>query len=107
MDTHRKAFLHDFPASVAFLRRETRRNPYHLMPSTFSLCSKYFDEGSPTGISNALCQMMILEHTVDMQIFDADTLIALCVGLSRFEEKITALALDFEMGLGTVTRCLA
>ena len=107
MGSHRETFLHDFPTSVAFLRCEARRNPNHLMTSPCSLLSKYLDKGSPGRISNAFCQTMILEHAINVQIFHADTLVTLCIRSGRLEEKITALPLNLEMGLGTIAGCFA
>jgi hypothetical protein len=107
MGTYRETFLYDFPTSMAFLRCEASRNLYHLMTSPRSLISKYLDKGSPTGIGNTLCQMMILEHAVDIQVFYADAFIALCVGFGGLEEEVAALAFDFEMGFGAIARCLA
>ncbi len=102
MGTDGKTFLHDLPASVAGLRRETSGNLYHLMTSPLSLISQDGDKHSPGRIGNALCQRMIVEHAGDIQVFYADALIACCVGLGSLEEKVPTLALDFEMRLGAV-----
>ena len=107
MSTNRQALLHDFPTPVALLRREAGRNDYHLMTSSRSLIDQDVDKRSPGCISNALCQRVILEHAIDVQVFHTDTSIALCVGLGGLKVKVTALPLDFEMGLGAIACCLA
>ena len=107
MGSDAQAFLNDLIASVAFLRCEASGNLDHLMTSPCSLISKYLDKRSPGSVGNALCQMVILEHAGDVQIFNTNAGIALCIGFGGLEEEISALALDFEMGLGAIACCLA
>lgn len=107
MGTHRKALLHDLPTPVALLRREAGRNFHNLMTSSCSLLSKYLDKRSPGGISNALRQMLVLEHAVDVQVFDADASRVLSIRLGRLEEEVAPLALDLQMGLCHVARRFA
>ena len=106
MSTNRQALLHHLSALVAFLRRETSGNYSHLMTSPCSLIRQDVDKGSPGRIGNTLCQVMAVEHAIDIQVFHADVLVALCVGLGGLKEKISALALDLEMGLGAIARSL-
>ncbi len=97
MGTNRQGFLHDLSTPVALLRSEASGNFYHSMTSSCSLIFKYFDKRSPTGIGYALGKRMIVEHAVDIQVFNAETLITLCVRLGCLKEKIPPLTLDFQM----------
>jgi len=89
-----QAFLDYLPTPMALLRREAGRNFHDLMTSSCSLVFQYLDKGSPTGIGNALRQMMVLEQAVDVQIFHTDASIALCIRFGGLEEEIARLALD-------------
>ncbi|HEU5198133.1 MAG TPA: hypothetical protein VFU32_00775 [Ktedonobacterales bacterium] len=107
MGSDAQTFLDNLPASVALLRCEASRNFYHLMTSPRSLVRQDVDESSPGRIGNTLCQMMVLEHASNVQVFHTDMLVLLCVGFGRLEQEIPPLALDFEMRFGTIARRFA
>ncbi len=107
MRTDRKTLLHDLSALVALLRREAGRNFHDLMTSPCSHVFKYLDEGSPTGIGNTLRQMVILEHAVDVQVLNTNMLISFSVRLRSLKQEVSSLALDLQMRLGDIARCLA
>jgi hypothetical protein len=107
VSTYRQTLVHDLTACVAFLRGEARIDSYHLMTSSSSLLFKEIEKCAPTGIKDALCQRMILNHVENTQFLNSDDLIAFCIRLCRLIVKITALPFDLEMGLRRAASSLA
>src|SRR5712691_84469 len=62
MSTYRQTLLHDLTAGVAFLTGEARIDSYHLMTSSRSLLFKDIKECAPTGVHNALSEMVIFHQ---------------------------------------------
>jgi hypothetical protein len=52
---------------------------------------------APSGITDALGQMMVLDHVLDLQIFDFDALVSIDELLRLFEMNIPPLSLDSQM----------
>ena len=107
MRTHRKRFLHDLATFEALLRCEARVHSYHCVPSSLSLFTQDVEECAPTGVHDALRQMMVLDHVGDLKVFYRNTLIALGIGFRRLEMVITPLPRNLEMGLRRATSSLA
>lgn len=95
MSSHREALLDVLPASAALLRREARGDSYHRMTGSLSLIREDSENCAPTGVVNALGQVMVSHHPSDMQVFNADTTIAFSIALGGLEVKVAALAADF------------
>lgn len=99
MGTDRKRLLNDFATFVALLRGEARTDSNHLMTSSFSLIFKDIEKRAPTGVHDALGQVMVFHHGGDRKVFHCDTAIAFGILLGYLEMMIAALPVDFEMRL--------
>jgi hypothetical protein len=97
MGTHAQAFLDVLTTSTTFLRGIARRDSDDLMTSSLSLIVKDTEKRAPTGVVNALGEMVVLHHARHVQVFDTNATVALYVLLSRLEMEIAALATDFQM----------
>ena len=106
MGSYRQRFLYDLTTLVTFLTGEARVHSYHLMTGSCSLVTEDVEECAPTGVHDALGQMMVLDHVGDLKVFYRNTLIAFSIGFRRLEMVITALAIHLEMGLCHVLRSL-
>ena len=107
MSTYRQALVHDLTACVSFLRGEARIDSDHSMTSSSSLLFKDIEKCAPTGVKDALCQRMILDHVEYTQFLNRNDLIAFCILFCRLKVEVTALPLDLEMGLRRTASCLA
>src|SRR5712692_5718777 len=107
MSPDRQTLLHDLTTVVALLRGEAWVHSYHLMTSSCSLLFKDVEECAPTGVQDALGQGMVLDHVENTQFLNCNHLIVFSVLLSCLIVKITALAGDFQMRLGSITSSLA
>ena len=107
MSTYRQTLVHDLTACVAFLRGEARIDSDHSMTSSSSLLFKEIEKCAPTGVKDALCQGMILDHVENTQLLNSDDLIAFCILLCRLIVEVTALTGDLEMGLRRAASSLA
>ena len=99
MSTYRQTLLHDLTACVAVLRGEARIDSDHSMTSSSSLLFKDIEKCAPTGVKDALCQRMIVDHVEKTQVLNRNDLIAFCIRRCRLKVEVTALPLDLEMGL--------
>src|SRR5438876_1918398 len=97
MGTNRQTLLHDLPTVVAFLRGETRIDSYHLMTGSCSLILKNSEKRAPTGVQDALCQGMMVDHVEKRQLLNSDQVIVLGVLVSNLEMMVTALTLNLQM----------
>ena len=97
MGANTQTFLNVFAAPAALLRREVRGNSYHHMTSSFSLICEDIEKCAPTGIVNALSEMMVLNHTCDVQIFNTDAAVPLRVLLRCLEMEVAALTADLKV----------
>ena len=71
----------------------------HFSPSFFRFEDDDLDELSPSRVTDALGQVMVLDHPLDVQIFDFHALV-LIDQLSRlFDMKVAPLPLHFQMFL--------
>ena len=89
MGSHRQTLLHDLTTLVAFLRGETRIDSYHLMTGSCSLIFKNSEKRAPTGVHDALCQGMILDHVENRKLLNSDHLIVFGVLFSNLEMMVT------------------
>ena len=65
-----KRLAHPGPTLRAILRRIGRIHLDHLTASALSLARKYLSELVPACVTDALCQPMVLDHALDVQIFN-------------------------------------
>ena len=72
MSTYRQALVHDLTACVSFLRGEARIDSDHSMTSSSSLLFKDIEKCAPTGVKDALCQGMILDHVEKLSILNSN-----------------------------------
>src|SRR5215475_917413 len=68
--SHREGFAHSLTTSRAILRRVGRIHLDHDTASLFRFARKDQDELIPSRVTDALGEMMILQHPFDVQIFD-------------------------------------
>lgn len=99
MGTNRQGFLDHLTALETFLRREAWVHSHNLMSSISSFGRKESEELSPSSITNRFGEMMVLDHSGDLQVLHGDTLIGLCIRFGNFEMEITALTGNLEMRL--------
>ena len=104
MRTHRKRFLHDLATVVTFLRCEARIDSSHTMPSSCSLVTEDVEECAPTGVHDALREMVIFHHVRHLKVFNCNQLIALGVRFRGLEMVIAALPVDLQVRLRHVLR---
>ena len=97
MSTNRQTRVHDLTACVAFLRGEARIDSYHPMTSSLSLIFKDTEERAPTGVVNALSELLVASHPRHVQVFDTDMAVPLRVDLSGLEVEVAALAADLQV----------
>ncbi len=106
MGSHRQTLLHDLPTVVAVLRGETRVHSDHLMTSSCSLFFKNVEECAPTGVHDAFCQGMILDHVENTQLLNSDHLVLFGIVFGCLILKVSALTGDLEMGVCRATGSL-
>ena len=104
MRTHRKRFLHDLATLVTFLTGEARIDSSHAMPGSCSLVTEDVEECAPTGVHDALREMVIFHHVRDLKVFNGNQLIALGVRFRGLEMVIAALPVDLQVRLRHVLR---
>lgn len=107
MSPDTQAFRNDCFASKADLRSEVGSDLDHTTTSVLSFVGQDVQEDAPRGVVNALGEMTIAGHPVDVQVFNNNETIIIGVNLGCLEEKIPSLPRDFEMGLGHAASCLA
>ncbi len=107
MRTDTEGLSNKLPTMTACLCREARVHSDHLMTSSLSLIFKDIEKRTPTGIANGFCEMVILDHPTDIEVFNHDMVIVIGILLSRLVMEVTALPLDLEMCLGSVASGLA
>src|SRR6266566_3951682 len=107
MSTYRQTLLHNLTACVAVLRGEARIDSDHSVTSSSSLLFKDLEKCAPTGVKDALCQGMIVDHVEKTQVLNRNDLIAFCIRRCRLKVEVTALPLDLEMGLRCTASSLA
>src|SRR2546421_6165887 len=72
MLAHRQRLAYPVAAIAAILRSELRRDSPHPTASVFRFTRQDQKEGSPRRVTNALRQMMVLDHPCDLQILNRD-----------------------------------
>ena len=107
MGTDRQRLLHDLSTFVAFLRGKARIDSSHTMPGSFSLVTEDVEKCAPTGVHDALREMVIFHHVRDLKVFNDNELIALGIRFRGLEMVIAALPVDLHMRLGHVLCGLA
>src|SRR5271157_5571698 len=104
MRTYRQRLLHHLSTCVTFLRCEARIDSSHTMPGSFSLVTEDGEKCAPTGVHDALREMVIFHHVRDLKVFNGNQLIAFGVRFRGLEMVIAALPLDLQVRLGHVLR---
>lgn len=104
MRTYRQRLLHDLPTLVALLAGEARIDSSHTMPGSFSLVTEDVEKCAPTGVHDALREMVIFHHVRDLKVFNGNQLIALRVRFRGLKMVIAALPLDLQVRLRHVLR---
>ncbi len=107
MCTNAEGLLNKLPAVTTCLCGVTGVHSDDLMTSSCSLLFKNSEERTPTGVENGLGQVMVFHHIGDLKVLDGNPLIASSIGFSNVEVMISTLALDLEVCLSNVARCLA
>ena len=92
MSTYRQRLLHDLSTFVTVLRGEARIDSSHTMPGSFSLVTEDVEKCAPTGVHDALREMVIFHHVRDLKVFNDNELIALGIRFRGLEMVIAALA---------------
>jgi hypothetical protein len=97
IDPHRQRDTVSMAASRAFLRRVRRIHFDHRSSSLFRFEDHDHYELRPARVTDAFHQMMVPDHSLDIQIFDFDALV-LSDQFSRFlEMKISSLTFHLQM----------
>lgn len=104
MRTNTERLLDNLSALRALLRGEARVHSDHTMSSVCSFGTENVEECTPTGVQNALREMMIFHHSGESQVFNDNALIAFCIRLGCFKMVVAPLTDDFEMGFRYVLR---
>ena len=78
MCTNRQTLLYELTTSVTFLRGETGVHSNNCVPSSLSLFTQNVEEGAPTGVHDALCQGMILNHVENAQLLHLSLSASIC-----------------------------
>ena len=65
VSANREGLLNQLPTRATCLGRETRVDSDHTMTSSLSLLSEDSEKRAPTGVHDALRQVMVLDHLVD------------------------------------------
>ena len=107
MSTNTQGLLNKLPAMTACLCREARVDSYHLMTGTFSLVTQDSEKCAPTGVHDALREMVVFHHVRDLKSFNRNHLIAFGIGLGCLEMVIAPLSVDLQMRLRRTTSSLA
>jgi hypothetical protein len=107
MGPYRQRFLYHLSTPVTLLGCEAWVHSYHLVTGSFSLILQDSEKRAPTGVHDALCEVMVFDHAGDVQVLNGNMMILLGIVLSRLEVKITALTCDLEMRLSSVLCGLA
>src|SRR6266446_1108001 len=106
MSTYRQRLLHDLSTFVTVLRGEARIDSSHTMPGSFSLVTEDVEKCAPTGVHDALSEMVIFHHVRDLKVFNCNQLIALGVRFCCLEMVIAALPIDLHVRLSHVLSSL-
>ena len=99
MRTHGKRLLDHLPTPIAFLRGVAGVHSNDLMSGTFSLGSENIKERAPGGVHDALCEMVVFHHPINVQVLDGDMLILVSILFGDLEMKVPPLPFDLQMRL--------
>src|SRR5947209_5834967 len=102
MGTDGQGLLDDLPAVETLLGGEGRIDSKDLMTGSFSLLLKNVEEGAPTGVQDAFCEQVVLDHVRDSQVFYRNMVILLGILLGHFEMMVTALTVNLQVRLGSI-----
>src|SRR6185369_1619507 len=92
-----QALLDVLATPAACLRGEARRDADDVMTGSLSLIVKDTEKRAPTGVVNALGQVMGLHHPCHVQDFDTDAAVPRCIVRSNVAMMMAGLARDLEM----------
>lgn len=88
MSTNTQGLLNQLPTVATCLCRETRIDSDDLMTSSFSLLFKDIKKRAPTGVHDALCQVMIFHHVVNREFLDRNMVIVFGIQLCRLRVEV-------------------
>jgi hypothetical protein len=100
--THTQAFRCDLTAIAALLASVVSRHSDNLRTSTLSLELKDTQELCPSCVINAFTQVMVLDHTLNVQVFHHDGTIAVDISFGNVEMEVTSLPFYLQVRLGNV-----
>ena len=106
MRTYRQTLLYDLTTLVAFLACEARIDSSHTMSGSFSLVTEDAEKCAPTGVHDALSEMVIFHHVRDLKVFHCKQVIAFSIRFRCLEMVIAALPINLHMRLCDVLRGL-
>jgi hypothetical protein len=98
-----EGLLNKLPTVATCLCREARVDSDDLMTSSLSLIFKDLEKHPPTGVHDALSEVMILHHVVYRKFLDSNMVIVFGVRIGDFVVEITALTGDLQMRLSCIT----
>lgn len=93
----RKGFGDSLTAAAAQLRGSPWIDFNNLATSTPSLVAEHLYEAVPRGIINMLCKMMIMNHTVNIELFNSDKKVFVSDSLALLVQEISSLVNGFIM----------
>lgn len=102
MRANTERLVNEFSTVATRLGGEARVHSDDLMTSSLSLIFKDVEKRAPTGVQDALGQMMVLDQVGDRQVLDHQMMIAISILFCRLEMEITALAAYLQVRLGNV-----
>lgn len=91
MYTNSQTLRNFFSTSRTSLGCATGIHPNHFPTSVRSFVGKKLEEGAPATIRNGLAQMSVLDHALDLQVFNVYSLKILNVFIGYFVQKILSL----------------
>lgn len=90
-----KGFGDEFTAVATRLRGSPRIDFNDTTTSTQSLVAEHLDEAIPRGIINMFSEVMVTNHSLDIELFNCDKLVSVSNNPALFVEEIGSLVDDF------------
>jgi hypothetical protein len=92
---------------VALLGGEAWVDSNGLMTSICSFVRQNIEKGTPTRVVNAFSKIVVLYHPSNVEIFNADKMIVICVLPCCLEVEVTALPFNLKVCLSSILGSLA
>lgn len=100
MGTHRQRLWDFFATSRTSLGCAAGIHPKYFPTSVFCFVGKKLEEFAPTTIRDRFAQVSVLDHVLDLQVFNVDSLEIVNVFIGNLMQKIVSLISHFLMRLG-------